>query len=281
MAELSDMSLMRGDDTFFARNYSPLNLDHIEDGTIIYCVTDLARHLYDALKKVQKRVVIIFGRSVYSVSDDYSLFFDDCNVAHIFGQNCITSDPRFTKIPLGHENKHFGSLCHPSNSVGLIQRMIEEQTTKPKQVSEELFTSFSVATNPVERKRCLLSAIRAPYTRIANMIIDTSDEYQQLQFYNQIRRARFVLCPWGNGVDTHRFWQTLYMGSVPITRRNPALTDFLDTGALFIDSWEQILSYETLLDMYDQTVVGRVNQDKIFFEYWSNVFYSKIKELGF
>ena len=31
----------------------------------------------------------------------------------------------------------------------------------------------------------------------------------------------YVLCPRGNGLDTHRFWETLYRGSVPVVLESP------------------------------------------------------------
>lgn len=37
------------------------------------------------------------------------------------------------------------------------------------------------------------------------------EEYQaKLALY------KFVLCPRGNGIDTHRFWETLYKGNLPV-----------------------------------------------------------------
>jgi hypothetical protein len=36
-----------------------------------------------------------------------------------------------------------------------------------------------------------------------------------------VEKHRFVVCPRGNGIDTHRFWETLYRGSVPIVLRDP------------------------------------------------------------
>ena len=278
MSELADMALMREDDTFFAKNFSPLAPENIVDGTVIYCVTDIARGLFDVLRKAKKRVVLIFGRSVYTVDEGYMPFIDECNAAHIFAQNCTVPDPRFTKIPLGHENKHYGNICHPSNSVGLIQRMMEKACFNQSK-KEQIYASFSVMTNARERKECLINAMRTPMTRIANMNIDTADEDRQVTFYREMTESRFVLCPWGNGIDTHRYWQSLYMGSIPITRKNSALSDFGDTGGLFIERWDQILDYDGLMQLYSEMVHGRVNKDKIFFEYWKNLFNCKLKEL--
>lgn len=41
---------------------------------------------------------------------------------------------------------------------------------------------------------------------------------------------RFVFCPPGNGIDTHRFWETLYRGSIPIVLRSEWSTYFLNLG---------------------------------------------------
>ena len=32
--------------------------------------------------------------------------------------------------------------------------------------------------------------------------------------------------PWGNGIDTHRFWEALYLGSCPITVKHKNYSDF-------------------------------------------------------
>jgi hypothetical protein len=39
------------------------------------------------------------------------------------------------------------------------------------------------------------------------------------EFYQSIIRSRFVLCPSGMGLDTHRLWETLILGSIPIVER--------------------------------------------------------------
>ena len=33
-------------------------------------------------------------------------------------------------------------------------------------------------------------------------------------------KHNFVLAPWGNGIDTHRFWEILYSGSIPVTKKH-------------------------------------------------------------
>ena len=49
-------------------------------------------------------------------------------------------------------------------------------------------------------------------------------------FYRQLSQSKFALCPSGNGFDTHRFWQALYLGCLPVTRRCNALKAFEGMG---------------------------------------------------
>ena len=48
--------------------------------------------------------------------------------------------------------------------------------------------------------------------------VDTSklslDEY-----ISKMNNYKYILCPWGNGIDTHRLWEVLlYIESIPVTK---------------------------------------------------------------
>ena len=65
----------------------------------------------------------------------------------------------------------------------------------------------------------------------------TAWEYSRLS-----QQYAFIACPRGNGIDTHRFWETLYRGSVPVVKRS-AWTEMIEELGLPIvqlDSWEEI-----------------------------------------
>jgi hypothetical protein len=58
---------------------------------------------------------------------------------------------------------------------------------------------------------------------------------------------RFVACPRGAGIDTHRFWETLYRGSVPIVEKSDWAANLRNYAipCLEIDSWAD-LPHESL-----------------------------------
>lgn len=69
--------------------------------------------------------------------------------------------------------------------------------------------------------------------------------------YEKTRISRYALCPRGCGLDTHRFYECIYLGCVPIVIRTNSVFDRLyapDSGfpCLVIDKWADIT--EELLD---------------------------------
>ena len=47
----------------------------------------------------------------------------------------------------------------------------------------------------------------------------------QKEFYKNIANSKFTFCPVGNGADTWRFFEALYLRSIPIVKRN-RITEF-------------------------------------------------------
>ena len=56
---------------------------------------------------------------------------------------------------------------------------------------------------------------------------------------------KFVVCPRGNGIDTHRFWETLYRGSIPIVESSNWAKYFQSHGVpmVVVSDFEELLSW--------------------------------------
>jgi hypothetical protein len=61
-----------------------------------------------------------------------------------------------------------------------------------------------------------------------------------LAYYAQMAAHRFVLCPEGNGVDTYRVWEALYLGAVPIVMRSPQMSAFAGLPILWTDDYAEL-----------------------------------------
>jgi hypothetical protein len=63
--------------------------------------------------------------------------------------------------------------------------------------------------------------------------------------YDKTLESRYALCPRGCGVDTHRFYECIYLGCVPIVLRTHTVFDRLyapDTGfpCLVVERWADV-----------------------------------------
>jgi hypothetical protein len=94
------------------------------------------------------------------------------------------------------------------------------------------------------------------------------------KFLRCIKQHHFVLCPRGNGIDTHRLWETLYLGSIPIVIYNDMYVSMLDLPILFINDWDEI-SEEFLNNKLNFMMNKKYNIDKLFTDYWFELIINK------
>ena len=60
------------------------------------------------------------------------------------------------------------------------------------------------------------------------------------KFSRLSEKFKFVACPQGNGIDTHRFWETLYRGSIPVVLKSnwSAKINALGVPVIELTSWD-------------------------------------------
>jgi len=95
------------------------------------------------------------------------------------------------------------------------------------------------------------------------------------RYLEGIKKSKFVLCPRGNGIDTHRLWESLYLGSIPIIERHRTHDMCDDLPVLFIDDWRHI-NEEYLNEKYHEINERSHNMDKLKISYWENLIKNKI-----
>ena len=86
-------------------------------------------------------------------------------------------------------------------------------------------------------------------------------------FALEMSTHRFVVCPPGNGIDTHRMWEALYNRTIPIVLRNPALRDFGDLPIIFVEDFREI-TLEFLKAAYARIAGTEWNWEKMFAPWW-------------
>jgi hypothetical protein len=128
-----------------------------------------------------------------------------------------------------------------------------------------VYANFDVKTNPSKRKE-VLEFFKGRWW----VTVEQGKNGQNFaEYINNVYNHKFVICPEGNGIDTHRFWETLYMGSIPIVEKNINNSFYTGLKICWIDDWEEV--NETLLnDCWNDIHEWEGNTDLLTFEYWKN-----------
>ena len=83
---------------------------------------------------------------------------------------------------------------------------------------------------------------------------------------------KFTLAMRGNGEDTHRFWETLYRGSLPIVKRSPwsESLKFFNFPFIEVDNWHHS---EILMAMsaFSERPLMPKNQDFLWLPHWEKL----------
>ena len=84
---------------------------------------------------------------------------------------------------------------------------------------------------------------------------------------------KFAICPEGNGLDTHRFWECLYVKTMPICLKNPITVYYKQFFPIYLlDDWND-LDLNTLDKFYNENRWNNENMNKILnFENFKNIF---------
>ena len=180
------------------------------------------------------------------------------NLLKWYSQNVNVRHQKIESIPIGLEN----NCWFPD--VKKYER-IKEIAQRKKTYKNLLYVNHNIATNPPERT--------APYKLFSNKKWATVEHGANgVNFNNYLENLhshKFILCPEGNGIDTHRTWESLYIGSIPIEKRNFNNVFYEDLPICFVNKWEDITE-EFLNCEYERILHEEWNLDKMYFDYWKN-----------
>ena len=64
------------------------------------------------------------------------------------------------------------------------------------------------------------------------------------EYLGELKQYRFVACPRGNGVDTHRLWETIYLGSTPVITITELHRAVCSNHCHVLKNWEELLHFD-------------------------------------
>ena len=245
-----------------------------DNNKIIFCKTDFLLQEFEKIKNLNHDVILISGNSDYSI-DDRLMSLCPKNVKKWYAQNALSNNPILEPIPIGLENK-LPSL-RDGHGIGYLDRVTEKERLLNRNLdilpSRKIYSNFNITTNFSYRKRIKDISISLPH-------IDWDDYNLSLEeFFNKVLEYESVVCPVGNGVDTHRLWEVLYSNRIPITVKvgNFKIYELYEKLPVVILNNElELTNYELLNSKIKEIKNKKFDSNILDYNFWKNKILSDI-----
>lgn len=176
--------------------------------------------------------VLITHNSDDEVDPKYSDWLEDtgAKLKRWFAQNALFSHPKLVPIPIGVANRMW-----EHGNLRVLHRVARRCRGWRK--TELLAINFHPGTHPSR-----LPARDALWDAFPQLAIERQRPASYRGYLEELCQHRFCACPRGNGIDTHRLWECLYLGVVPIVERSPHTEHWCKQGLplLLIDDWREV-----------------------------------------
>jgi len=205
------------------------SLQNLPDKSIIWCKTDYLGNLFQELKQYKnKNFVLISHCSDHSITEKVFNHKPKC-ISKWFAQNVDYKHPDLIPIPIGVEN-HFTLNKGSYTNFSVLENNVFDFKIKNK-IINKLYSNFG-NTHPSR------NLVRNILLKNNIGIQDPRVNYEQ--YTARIKEFLFVASPRGNGIDTHRTWESLYFGCIPIVEKHFMFDEYKELPIIQITDWDQV-----------------------------------------
>jgi hypothetical protein len=160
-------------------------------------------------------------------------------------QNCLIRDKKLVSLPIGIENNQW--FDHK-----IFNRVRQMNIPKTKDV----YFFFSLNTHQ-QRDNCY-EILKNKYT--------WNNKKNKENYFKELKSHKYAICPRGNGLDTHRIWECLYLDVIPIIIEKDTV-NIDQLPIIIVNNWEDLLKNNYKYNNNFQNI----NLNKITMSYYSKI----------
>lgn len=247
-------------------DHQDLSTELFRKNAIIFCKTDFIGLLFDYIKLSRRKYILITHMSDFEI-DEYKFSLAPSSIIKWYAQNAIFKNEKLVPIPLGLENHKGGSKGKFTNHEWFLKEN-ERLRGFPKDVA--LYCNWNPDTNQEVR----LPIINELEKNGQDLFIETGMTFEDYCY--SMAHHKWVVCPPGNGADTHRLWEALYLGCYPIILKNP-IYDNYHLPILQVEKWSDVSI--DLLNKHFQKWNGVDYHHELRMSYWGNIIKEEFQEI--
>ncbi len=206
------------------------NLDAVPDKGIIWAKTEYIDEVFNVIKEKPKTYTLITHCADHAI-DEETFRRKPSNIVKWYAQNVNFKHDDLIPVPIGIEN-HFGPHKGTELNIDYFNSQTEANYKISNKIINCLYCNFNFQTN---QNRYNVGKI------LTEKNIGKFDSRRpSAEYCEEIKKFLFVASPRGNGIDCHRTWEALYLGSIPIVERHIMFDRYKNLPIIQIDSWENL-----------------------------------------
>jgi hypothetical protein len=159
----------------------------------------------------------INNKIIISHNSDHEITFIKDVKMHL-AQNCLIKNSKLISIPIGIQN-----LQWFDHNIFFFVKNLDVPKTK------HIYFNFNLSTHH-SRQKC--------YDILKNKI-PWNDFKNKKEFYIELKSHKYAICPRGNGIDTHRLWECIYLNVIPIVIKDD-FPNIDNLPIIILENWNEI-----------------------------------------
>lgn len=237
------------------RTFNPAD---VKDGDLIFVrgYVSFMNQFVRLLPSIKKKFILITHSTDDTWPGQYGHLLDDPRVIAWFTANKdYHHSSKLIGLPIGLANPYW-----PHGDTRIITDAIERMRNAPKKYF--LYINYSSGTNPRDRDAAFNYFKDEPFAYIAG-------RKPWGEYLDDLASSKFVLSPPGHGMDCHRAWEALLMGSIPVMLSTSIDFLFDDLPVVIVKNWNEV-TQDFLEKKYDEIQGKTYNLQKLYADYWLN-----------
>lgn len=234
-----------------------LRPEQVKAGSVIFCRTNELTSLNEAvLRHLRKPIVLLLGNSDLPPPSEVFQLSLNPNIRRIFAQNLTNAVSGVEPLPIGIEN------AWRSNHGRILP--FKNARRKSHDRMWQIMWGFNIDTNEEQRMRCANSMVTLTTARRLSKL-------SPKQHRKALSHFAFCASPPGNGLDTHRTWEAMYLGCVPIVLRSH-MTEYYQSAGLpiwLVDDYGDLKSFtEADLEAKYRQFAEGFGSEALWMDFW-------------
>jgi hypothetical protein len=181
-------------------NFNPNNIINSKNIKSINDINDISKYnsifvfTHDLKDFYNKFEYQISTKIIISHNSDHEIIYIKDVKLHL-AQNCLIKHSKLISLPIGIENSQWfdHNIFHKVRKMKILK-------------TKNIYFYFNINTYP-SRIYC--------YEKLKNKL-EWNIKRNKEEYFIELAKHKYAICPRGNGLDTHRIWECLYLNVIPI-----------------------------------------------------------------